>query len=93
MTRQVVVCKTDDDEENGEYTEAHDLNWLSANGIDSSDRDPVTWDGTSTNQNQITNGRLAEDLIHVGTARPADSRQNDGIIKGETVVGDIEEEP
>lgn len=51
-----VVGKADHDEDNGQDGEAHQLDGLTSNGINGGHGHPVTRNGTSTDQNQITNG-------------------------------------
>ena len=90
---ELVVSETDNDEKNGEECETHDLDGLSAESVDGGDGDPVTWNGTGANEDEVTNGGSVEDFIHITAARIADSTENDGVVETKTVVGDIEEEP
>ena len=90
---KLVVGEADDAEENGEDCKASKLDGLAANGIDSSNGDPVAGDGTRADDDQITDGRVAEDFVHVTSSSIADGSQNDGVVETKTVVGNVEEEP
>lgn len=85
--------KTDDTEKGGQNGESHKLNWLSSNGVDGKDSDPITRNGTSTNQDQISNGVVVQLVINVGLGCVANLRKNDGVIKTETIKCDIKQEP
>ena len=65
MLAELVVRETDDAEEDGEDGETHELNGLATNGIDESHGDPLTWNGTGANDDEVPDRRVLEDLIHV----------------------------
>ena len=90
---QVVVCEADDDEEDGQDGEAHQLDGFPADGVDGGDGDPVAGDGAGADDDQVANGRVAEDAVDVVTLGVADCAQNNGVIETKTVEGNIEEEP
>lgn len=90
---QLVVGKTDDDEDDGEDEETHELDGLAAEGVDGRHGDPVPGDGTGADDDQVTNGGVVKDLVHVVALGVANGRQDDGVVETETVKGDVEEEP
>ena len=92
---ELVVGETHGNEEDGQHTETHELNGLAADGVDGGDRDPVAGDGTSEDDDQVTDGGVVQELVGgVGTAGGVtDGSQDGGVVERETVVGDIEEAP
>lgn len=82
---QGLVGETNDDKNNGQDDEADQLDGLAADGVDGGDRHPVAGDGTRTDQDQVTDGVLVEDLVDVLAAAPADSTQDDGVVETKTV--------
>jgi len=90
-----VVTETHQAEEEGQHDETHELDRLAANGVDGSNSDPVTWNGTSTDNDQVANSSLIEVLVHVLGAggRVADLAEDDRVVERDAVEGDIEEEP
>ncbi len=92
---ELVVGETHGDEEDGQDTETHELDGLAADGVDGGDRDPVAGDGTSEDDDQVTDGGVVQELVGaVGTAGGVtDGSQDGGVVERETVVGDIEEAP
>src|ERR1700760_4527373 len=60
---EMAVCETDDDKDDGEQSEAHQLDWLATNGVDSCNSDPVAWDGASANNDQVAHGGVAENFV------------------------------
>jgi hypothetical protein len=52
-----------DAEHDGQNDETAELNGFTTDSVDSSDSDPVTGDGTSTDQDQVANGDSVEDLV------------------------------
>lgn len=65
MLGKLVIGKSNDDEEDGQDTEAHELDGFATDGVDCGHGDPVTWDGTGTNDDQIANCGVAENMINV----------------------------
>ena len=88
VAREVVVGEADDYEEDGEHAETEELNGLATYGIDERDRDPVSRDGTGADEDKVADGGLVENVVHVGSAGIANGGQDDGVVKGETVVCD-----
>ena len=86
---QVVVGETNDNEDDGEEDEAHQLNWLTADGIDSGNGDPVTWDGASADDDQVADSSVVQHFPHGVTFGVADGLENDGVIETETVESNI----
>lgn len=80
-----LIGKADDNEQNGQDDEPGELNGLPADSVDSGNSDPVAGDGTSDDQNQVTNGVAVEGLVHVLTTSPTDCTQNDGIVQAQSV--------
>ena len=89
----LVVTETHDAEDDGEQDETHELDGLATDGVDKRNSDPVTGDGTSTDDDDVTNGSAVENLVHVGATAVANSGENDRAVETETVVGNVEEEP
>lgn len=85
--------ETDDDEEDGEDDEAAELDGFTADSVDCGDGDPVAGDGACTDDNEITNGSVAEDVVDVGATGVADCSEDGGVVETETIEGDVEEEP
>jgi len=88
-----VVCEADDAEEDREDGETHELDGLAANRVDQGYRHPVTRDCTGADDDQVTDGLIVEDVVHVAAASVADSGEDDGVVESETVESNIEEEP
>jgi hypothetical protein len=91
----VVISETHDDEEDGEDGEAHELDGLAADDIDSGHGEPVTGHGTSEHDDQVTDGSIVEVLVGGGSTggRVTDDGQDGGVVERQTVVGNIEEAP
>lgn len=82
-----IVGEANDDEENGQDDEAHQLDGLTANGINGGHGHPVAGNGTSTDEDQVTNGIATEGLVDGSTTTPADSAEDDGVVQAKTVEG------
>jgi hypothetical protein len=65
VTRQLFEGEADDAEENGEKEESNELDWLTADSVNESDGEPVTGDGTSTNEDEVADGGFVEDVVDV----------------------------
>ena len=87
MLSQLVVGKSNDDEENGQHSKAHELDWLSADGIHGSDSNPVPWNGTSADDDEVAHGGVVEDLVDVRSLGVPNSLQNDRVVETKTVAG------
>jgi hypothetical protein len=57
-----MVSETDDDEADGQHDESEELDGLSADRVNSRNRDPVTWDGATENDDQVSKGNCRERL-------------------------------
>lgn len=92
---KVLVRETHDDEENGQDAETTKLDSLATDGIDGSDGNPVSGNGTSKDNNDVTDGSVVEVLVDVGgiLGRVANDLENGTVVQGETVKGHIEAEP
>mgnify|MGYP006900024593 CR=1 FL=1 len=82
---QRVIGETDDDEEDGQHDEAHQLDRLTAEGINRSDGNPVSGDGTGADQNQVADGGPVEVFVDVFPSSPSDSRQDDAVVQSKAV--------
>lgn len=88
-----VESGTDDEEENGENDESHELDGLTTNGIDSSDGDPVSGDGTSTDEDDVSDSVVAEGLVDVWMLRVTDLFEDDGVVQTQSIKSNVEKEP
>ena len=77
--------KSDDNKQNGQNDEAGQLDRLAADRINGSNCDPVTGDGTSADQDKVSNGIAVEGLVHILSTSPADCAQNDGVVETKAV--------
>jgi len=89
----MVIVETNDDEENSEDGEARKLDWLTADSINGCNGNPITWDGTGANNDQVADSCVAEDMVDIAALGIANSAQDDGVVETEAVESDIEEEP
>lgn len=90
---ELVECKSDDAEKGRENSESHKLNWLSSDGVDGEDGDPVAWNGAGADQDQISDGVVVQLVVNVGLGCVPNLRENDRVVQPETIECDIEEEP
>lgn len=90
---ELVEGEANSEEESSQNCETHQLDWLSADGIDSEDGDPITRNSTGTNQDQVTDSIIAELLVDLGTLGVSDSLQNNGVVEAQTIKGHIKEQP
>lgn len=86
---ELVVGEADDAEEDGQDGEAHQLDWLAANGVYGCNCDPVSWNGTGADDDQVTDSGVAENVVHVGAAGVSNSCENDRVVQAETVESNI----
>lgn len=82
---QGVVGEADDDEQDGQHTEAEDLDGLATDGVDGGNSGPVSGDSTSTDQDQVSDSVAVEDLVDVVASSPADSAQDNRVVETESV--------
>ena len=66
---ELVKRKADDAENDCEDAETHELDRLTADGVDSGYSKPVTWDSTSARDYQVSDGLVIEDLVDIAAAR------------------------
>lgn len=92
---QLVVGETHNDEENGQDSEATKLNGLTAQSINGSNRNPVSRDGTSEDNDDVTNSSVVQVLVDVADVlgRVANDVQDGTVVQRETIKGDIKAEP
>lgn len=92
---ELVVSEAHDDEENSENSKASKLNGLTADGVNSGDGNPVARDGTGHDDDEISDGCVVQIFVDVLVVarRVSNSLQNGGIVQGQTIVSNIEEEP
>lgn len=80
-----LIGETDDDEEDGQHNEAQQLDRLTAECINRSDGNPVSRDGTSTDQNQVARGGTVEVFVDVFTPTPSDSGKDNAVVQSKAV--------
>ena len=68
--------KPDDDEQDCQKDKAGQLDWLAPDGIDCGYSDPVPRDGTSADQDQVSNGVAVERFVDILPSCPADSTED-----------------
>jgi len=90
---QFVVREADDNEDDSEQDETHKLNGFPTDGVDRSDGDPITGNGTGADNDQVADSISAEDFVDVAALGEADGGQNNGVVETETVKSDVQEEP
>jgi len=103
-----VPGKSNNAKEDSKDSETTKLNGFTTNGIDSSDGEPVTWNGTSHDENNVTNGVLVENLIditemvsevhvklkiYLPSSAISNSSENNGIVQRDTVESNVKEKP
>lgn len=89
----LVVAKAHDAEDDGENRETTELDRFTTDGIASGDRDPVTRNGTSTDQDQVAGSDVEQSFVGVGAFAIANGLKNSGVVETDTVERNIEEEP
>ena len=57
---KLVICETDNAEEDGQHGEAHELDRFPANGIDKGNSDPVARNGTSAHNDDVPDRGIVE---------------------------------
>jgi hypothetical protein len=87
------LTETHDAEHDRQNDEATELNRLAANGVDSSDSNPVARDGTSANQDQVADGDVVQDFVDAITLGITDGLQNCCVVETDTVESNVKEEP
>lgn len=89
----LVVGETHDTEDDGEDDEAHELNRLTADSVNKSDSHPVSGNGTSADKDDVTDGDVVEELVHVVAVSVSDSLENGRVVQTDTIESNIEQEP
>lgn len=84
-SRKFVVCEAHDAEDDGENDEATNLDGFATNGIDESNSNPVSWNSTGADDDQVTDGDVVQDMVDVGSSSIADLLQDDGVVEGDTI--------
>ncbi|EEQ40781.1 conserved hypothetical protein [Clavispora lusitaniae ATCC 42720] len=93
VVTKLLVGETKDNENDSQDDETTQSNWLSADGINGSNGEPVTRQRTGTNQNQVTNSSVVQTLVDVLGRGVTDSLQDNSSVQTQTVVGNIQKEP
>lgn len=93
--RELVVSKTHNDEKNGKNAEAHQLDSLSADSINSRDGNPVSRNSTSEHNNDVTNSGVVQVLVDVVgiLGRVTNDLENGTVVQRKTIKGHVESEP
>ncbi len=79
-----MVAETDDAEDDAEDDEAHYLNGFAANSIHQGYGDPVPRDGAGADDDQVADGLIVEDLMHVAPSDVANGIENDSVVQAKT---------
>lgn len=66
---ELVIREADDAENDCEDAETHELDRLTADGVDSGYSNPVTWNSTSACDYQVSDSLVVEDLVDIAAAR------------------------
>lgn len=90
---EVIEGEANYDEEDSEDDETHQLDGLSANGVNQGDSNPVTRNRAGANQDQVTNRGISENMVDIAATSITDGGKNGGVVKTETVECDVKEEP
>ena len=86
MLFQMIVGKSNDDEDDGQQSKAHILDWFAANGVDSSYRDPVPWNGSSAHKDEIADSGIAKDMVDIGPLCVTNGAQDGRVVQSKTVA-------
>lgn len=85
-----MVSETHDAEEDGQEDETHKLNWLAADSIAQRNGDPVTWNSTSADENDVADSDVVVVVIDIGGVRAeTNGGENGRIVETNTVEGNI----
>ena len=85
---------THDNKENGEHSEAHELDGLAAPCIDEQEGCPVSRNETASREDKVTDASVVDAVVDTldtfGRGSPeTDGRKHYGIVKTETVESDL----
>ena len=86
MFAETIIGKADDDENDGKEGKAHKLDGLAANGIYRRYSDPVARYGASTDEDEIANGGVIENLVHVGSLGITNGLQDDRVVQSKPIA-------
>ncbi len=89
MFAEVVIVESNDNEEDGQDSEASELDRFAADGVDGRHGHPVAGDGTGADDDQVANSGVAEDLIDVVALGVADGLKNDGVVETKAIECNI----
>lgn len=90
---EVVVGEANHHKDDGQEDKAHHLNGLAADCVNGCDSHPISRDGACTDEDEIADGRVVEDVVHVRTPGIANGGEDDRVIQTQAVECHIEEEP
>lgn len=82
---EMVVGTTNNEEDDGQNQETGHLNWLAADGVNGSNGEPVAWDSTGADQDQIAHCITVECLEHILASGPANRAEDGRVIETETI--------
>jgi hypothetical protein len=86
---EVLEGESPDDEQDGQEDEANELQGLAADSVKGSDREPVTRDGTSADENAVTGSKVKELMVDGKTVSVTDGLEDSGGIQAKTVKRDV----
>ena len=84
---ELVVGEAHGDEDDSQDCEATDLNWLATNSIDCGHCHPVAGNGSSKDNNRVSNGSVKEHLVDCWASGVPNGLQDDRIVKRQSIVG------
>lgn len=94
---EVMVSKAHDNEENGKNDETSHLDGLATESINGGHRNPVAGNGTSTDDDDVADSSVVEELVNVldvaRGGRVANGLENSTVVQRKAVEGDIETKP
>ncbi|KAH3664884.1 hypothetical protein OGATHE_003699 [Ogataea polymorpha] len=93
LVSKFVVGESDNTEDAGQKEERNKLQAFSSNGVDGGNREPVAWNGTGTNKDQVTGSLVVKRVVDVFGGRVANGLQNGSGIQTQAVVSNIQHEP
>lgn len=70
---QLVIAKANCDENDSKNCKSDELNWLATQSINGRNGDPITGNGTSADQNQISDGIAVKYLVDILPTSPSNS--------------------
>ena len=88
MDYQFIIGKSDDDEEDGQHCKSHVLNRFAAECVYCEDGDPVSRDGAGTDEDEVADGRVVEDLVDVGAPGVSYGAQDGRVIQAKTIAAE-----